>query len=165
MVLPLGWTRGTINHVATFVGTRATTGGTHDYDGMAWLNTQYANNGWSWRYLGTNDTTSSAFQGRITNEIGSLGHFLYVRVNLTSTHFPWHQGTFALHATGATGYNTSGANTDIADPWARPSGSSCTASWDGGSADIGCVWANWPTSEYYLSKDVYRSSDGNPEWW
>jgi len=143
-------------------GMRTTTGGTDDYQAFAWVNGQYAAHGSSWRYIPVNDTLESNFEDRIGSEISVLAHMLYVRVDLTSTSFPWHQSKEAQHATGAIGYVNYGANTNIADPWPSTNGGTCVVQPGGApppyssTPDKACYWSAWSTDKYFLSKDVVR---------
>lgn len=144
-------------------GMGTTTDGTNDYTALAWVNGQYQAKGSPWRYVAADDNQYS-FQGRMTDEITILAHALYVRVDLTSPNFPWHQTTAAQHATTAVGYSSGGAAVNIADPFGYTSSGRCVVSPYSSSPDVGCIWLNWPTSKYYLAKDVVRGGM-YPEWW
>lgn len=144
-------------------GMNTTKSGTDDYTALAYINGQYSANGSSWRYVATNDSTSSAFTNRIWNQIGNVGHPLYVRVDLTSLHYAWHQTTIAQHATAAIAYTSSATLTTIADPFTHVSSGTCVATPYTATPDTSCNWVNYATSEYYLAKDVVRSGE-LPEW-
>lgn len=106
-----------------------------------------------------NDSSSSAFTSRIWNQVGNTGHPLYVRVNLASPHYAWHQAS-GQHATAAIAYTSSATKTTIADPWTwKSSTGSCLYSGYTATPDTACNWVNYQTSEYYLAKDVVRDSE------
>lgn len=144
-------------------GMGTTTAGTDDYKALTWVNGQYQAHASSWRYVAANDNSLS-FPARMSDEISLLAHALYVRVDLTSTHFPWHQTKAAQHATAAVAYGNSGATVNIADPFGYTSSGRCVTSPYSSTPDIGCVWQAWPTSDYYLAKDIVRGGE-LPEWW
>ncbi len=140
--------------ITTAMGT--TTVGTNDGTAFSWINSQFSAAGSLFRYVPTNSATLASFENYTTTEINASMQMLYVRVDLTSTHYAWHQTTPAQHATGAVAFSGSGAYTTIDDPFTHLSGSTCVASPYTSSNDYSCNWANYSSNEYYLAKDVVR---------
>lgn len=138
-------------------GMHTTVNGTNDNNALAYVNSRYQAEGSPWRYLPTNNTVEADFKVRITNEIGSLGHALYVRVDLTSPYYAWHQSNPAQHATAAIAYTSSGTYTSIADPFTHSVTGGCSATWDSGAADVSCNWVNYLTDSYWRAKDIVRN--------
>ena len=140
--------------ITTAMGT--TTDGTNDGTAFSWINSQFAAAGSLFRYVATNATSLASFENYVMTEINASMQMLYVRVDLTSTHYAWHQTTPAQHATDAVAFSGSGAYTTIDDPFTHLSGSTCVASPYTSSNDYSCNWSNYSSNEYYLAKDVVR---------
>lgn len=161
--------------IASAVGTHGGDNpGTDDYTALAWVNGVYRPSGWF--YLAVKDASLSAFQNRLTYEVSTLLHALYVRVDLASNKFMWYQapdqyGNHPLHATAAQGYSYAGADARVNDPFtAKNSNGTCSYAWDYGAADIACVWGItgplFTTSNYYLSMDRTAFANSEyPEWY
>ncbi|HEX9044590.1 MAG TPA: hypothetical protein VF802_06150 [Candidatus Limnocylindrales bacterium] len=151
--------QGTVAHEsgAITTGMDTSSSGTNDDKALAYINSQYAANGSSWRYVATNNTVEADFMARIYNQIGVTYKPLYVRVDLTNVNYAWHQVSPAQHATAAVAYTNLASTATIDDPFTHLSGSTCTASWDSGAADTSCNWVDYSTHKYFLSKDVVRN--------
>ncbi len=161
--------------IANAVGTHpAPNPGTDDYTALSWVNGVYRPSGWG--YVAVKDTSLSSFQNRLMYEIAGSLHALYVRVDLSSGYFMWYQGldqygNHPLHATAAQGYSYAGADARVNDPFTtKNSDGTCNAAWDGGGADIACVWGItgplFSTSNYYLSMDRTTFANSEyPEWY
>jgi hypothetical protein len=139
-------------------GMGTTSTGTNDNNALAYINSQYAANGSSWRYVATNNTIESEFKARIYNQIGVSYKPLYVRVDLTNVNYAWHQTSEAQHATAAIAYKTLATTTTIDDPFTHTVSGACSASWDSGAASTSCNWVDYSTHKYFLSKDVVRGT-------
>lgn len=129
--------------------------GADDYVAFRYVNSQFSRWGSGFRYVATNDTTSSSFQNRVTNEVDVYSEPLYVRVDVSSPYYVWHQGLYALHATTSVGYSNFGQTVMIADPYtASTSGCPQHIGYPGYSPtpDYGCIYCGYTTSSYYYAK-------------
>jgi hypothetical protein len=172
----LAWNFGTATYVGSSVKTSQTniaqsmgtnSGGTDDYRGLAYVNGQFDRWNSLFTYVPANDTTLAAFETRVADESDVYFEPLYVRVDVTSTYYVWHQTHPALHATAAVGYLSSGAEVDIADPFtASSSGCPERIGYPGYSStpDIGCIYFAYSTSYYYKAKSPVVDSE-KPEWY
>jgi hypothetical protein len=98
----------------------------------------------------------------------------YVRVDLYSYNYGWHQGlnsdgTHPLHATGTTAYNDTAGTVTSYDPFAyspnaSSPGSACTSAWYSNTADWGCVWT-LSQNNYWLAMDKSGQASQAPVWW
>jgi hypothetical protein len=160
----LAWDFGTATYVGSSVLTSQTnianviqTGpsGADDYVAFSWINGQFARWNSPFRYVSTNDTSLSSFETRVTGEVDTYYQPLYVRVDVSSPYYVWHQSKPALHATVSTGYSSYGSYVDIGDPLtASTSGCPEGIGYPGYSStpDYGCIYWTWPTGNYYKAK-------------
>jgi hypothetical protein len=143
---------------------KTTTGGTIDANALSWLNNSFATHGRTWRYTPYDSGDQTTFANHVKYDVVGYNLPMYVRVQLASGHYAWRQTNPALHATLATGYSNSGTNVRSADPFAhKKADGTCTASWDNGGANTGCIWGvgNGP----YLMREYFLAESGaSPEW-
>jgi hypothetical protein len=134
-------------------------------NGLIWINNRFINHDSDWRYVEWDSDDNATFTSHVKYDVAGYGLPMYVTVQLASGHYAWTQGTAAKHATLATGYTASGTYVLSADPFAhKRANDTCTASWDQGAANQGCIWggANGPYEmvEYYLAR-----GGTDPEWY
>jgi hypothetical protein len=139
--------------------------GVYHPDGLVWINQRFANHDSDWRYVEWDSADNATFKSHVKYDVAGYYMPMYVTVQLASGHYAWSQSSAAKHATLATGYTNSGTYVLSADPFAhKRANGTCTASWDGGEANQGCIWGaangSYEVHEYYLARGGV-----DPEWY
>lgn len=128
---------------------------TDDATAFLYINGQFRRWGSSFMYLPVNDKASlPAFEARITQESDYWVEPLYVRVDVSSIYYAWHQTKQAYHATVSVGYSGYGSATKIGDPYTDPqhtNGCAVVNGYPGYSStyDYGCVYLGFSSSNYW----------------
>ena len=139
-----------------------------DTRALPWINTQFSNYSYRFRYDPINPTSEPTFMNYIRMDIYTFVEMNYVRVNLSSGDYGgWKSG--GLHATGSTGYNDNTGLVTSYDPYStRNTDGTCKSTSYGGSGSgagpyWGCTWTMLQTN-YYLAMDTSGGSD-YPLWY
>jgi hypothetical protein len=139
--------------------------GSYDTLAIAWMNKQFSRYHYSFVYAGQTPASQSVLSTSIHYDVSGYREPTYVRVDLSSNKYKWYSAPdpvkgHKLHATAAVGYNDSASTINSYDPYASPSGSSCSAPSSTGN-NKGC---NWPIllSQYFNAMD--RTVTWSPVW-
>lgn len=133
-----------------------------DKRALTWINQQFANYGYGFRYVALYPTSTAAFMSLVRADVVLYVETNYVRVNLSYGRY----GGFSsggLHATGTTAYDDNNGLVTSWDPWSlRNTDGTCQSTYYSSSQTSGCVW-KMTQANYFLAMD--RSGAGTlPVW-
>jgi hypothetical protein len=145
--------------------------GSYDTLAIQWINRQFSRYQYGFIYVSVSPSSQTDFLNEIHFDVAGSYEGAYARVDLSKTRnagYMWYQAPGAKgdidHATMAVGYNDSAGTIRSYDPYASPSGSTCTA-----PSSTGYLWGcNWTisTARYFYGLDSsLQTGQNGPVWY